>query len=69
LAQGHGEAFFMHSAGRCGKTYVCNLIAAAVHAKEKIVLCVASSGIASLLFSGGHMAHSHFKIPIPIHEG
>ena len=48
--------------------YVCNLIAAAVHAKGKIILCVASSGIASLLLSGGRTAHSCFKIPIPIHE-
>ena len=44
---------FLHSAGGCGKTYVCNLLAAAVHAREKIVLFVASSGIASLLLSGG----------------
>ncbi|KIJ57520.1 hypothetical protein HYDPIDRAFT_64199, partial [Hydnomerulius pinastri MD-312] len=66
---GHGKGFFVHSAGGCGKTYVCNLIAAAVCAKEKIVLCVASSGIASLLLSGGRTAHSRFKIPIPIHEG
>jgi hypothetical protein len=40
-----------------------------VRAEGKIVLCVASSGIASLLLSGGRTAHSHFKIPIPIHEG
>ncbi|KAF9226435.1 hypothetical protein BS17DRAFT_696852, partial [Gyrodon lividus] len=47
FGQGRGEAFFVHSAGRCGKSYVYNLIAAAVCSKEKIVLCVASSGIAS----------------------
>lgn len=29
-----------------------------------IVLCVASSGIASLLLSGGRTAHSRFKIPV-----
>jgi len=32
------------------------------------VLCVASSGIASLLLRGGRTAHSTFKIPITIHE-
>ena len=58
----------LHSAGGCGKTYVCNLLAAAVRAREKIVLCMASSGIASLLLSGGWTAHSRFKIPIPINE-
>ncbi|KIM58245.1 hypothetical protein SCLCIDRAFT_128595 [Scleroderma citrinum Foug A] len=62
------EGSFLHSAGGCGKTYVCNLLTAAVHAREKIVLCVASSGIASLLLSGGRTAHSQFKIPIPINE-
>ena len=65
---GHGECFFVHSAGGCGKTYLFNLIAAAVRAQGKIVLCVASSGIASLLLSGGRTAHSRFKIPIPVHE-
>jgi len=64
-----GDTFFVHSAGGCGKTYVCNLIAASVRAREKIVLCVASSGIASLLLAGGRTAHSRFKIPITIHEG
>jgi PIF1-like helicase/Helicase len=64
----HGGAFFVHSAGGCGKTYVCNLIAATVRAQRKIVLCVASSGIASLLLSGGRTAHSRFKIPISINE-
>ena len=69
LGEGHGKACFVHSAGGSGKMYICNLIAAAVHAKGKIVFCVASSqGIASLLLSGGCTAHSHFKIPIPIHE-
>lgn len=29
-----------------------------------IVLCVASSGIASLLLAGGRTAHSRFKIPV-----
>jgi uncharacterized radical SAM superfamily protein len=32
------------------------------------VLVVASSGIASLLLSGGRTAHSRFKIPIDLHD-
>jgi hypothetical protein len=64
-----GHAYFVHSAGGCGKTYLCNLIAATLRAEGKIVLCVASSGIASLLLTGGRTAHSRLKIPIPIHEG
>jgi hypothetical protein len=34
----------------------------------KIVLIVASSGIASLLFLGGRITHSRFKIPIDLHD-
>ncbi|KAG2345172.1 hypothetical protein BDR05DRAFT_832317, partial [Suillus weaverae] len=63
-----GHAYFVHSAGGCGKTYLCKLIASKLRAEGKIVLCVASSGIASLLLPGGCTAHSRFKIPIPIHE-
>jgi hypothetical protein len=63
-----GHAYFVHSAGGCGKTYLCKLIASKLRAEGKIVLCVASSGIASLLLPGGRTAHSRFKIPIPVHE-
>ena len=64
----NGKIFFLHSAGGCGKTFVCNTIAAAVRAQGKIVLCVASSGIASLLLEGGRTAHSTFKIPLQVNE-
>ena len=67
-AAGQRQCFFVHSARGCGNTYLFNLIAAAICAQGKIALCVASSGIASLLLSSGCTAHSHFKIPIPIHE-
>jgi len=63
-----GKIIFLHSAGGCGKTFVCNTIAAAVRAQGKIALCAASSGIAALLLEGGRTAHSTFKIPIDIHE-
>jgi PIF1-like helicase/Helicase len=62
------KIFFLHSAGGCGKTFVCNTIAAAVRAQGKIVLCVASSGIASLLLEGGRTAHSTFKIPLQVND-
>ena len=49
--------------------YPCqSLIAAAVRAQGKIALCVASSGIASLLLEGGRTAHSTFKIPLQIND-
>jgi hypothetical protein len=71
--QNLGNTFFVHSAGGGGKTFVCNTIAAAVrmgqHEDRRVALCVASSGIASLLLDGGRTAHSRFKIPIPIFDG
>ena len=48
-----GETLFVHSAGGGGKNFVCNTIAAAVRGMGKVELCVASSGIASLLLDGG----------------
>ena len=68
--QNLGKTFFVHSAGGCGKTFLCNTIAAAIRMGQykncRVALCVASSGIASLLLDGGRTAHSRFKIPIPI---
>jgi len=43
-------------------------LASSLKAYNKIVIMVASSGIASLLFPGGRTAHSEFKIPVPIFE-
>ena len=63
-----GRLFFLHSAGGCGKTHVCNTIAAAIRVESKVALCVASSAIASQLLEGGRTAHSRFKIPIPVHD-
>ena len=64
----YGFTFFLYSGGGCGKTYLTKLLVAGVRARRKFVLCVASTGLASLLLSGGCVAHSHFKIPIPCHE-
>ncbi|GKB53886.1 DNA helicase [Tanacetum coccineum] len=36
--------------------------------KEKIVLFVASSGIALLLLPSGHTAHSRFKLPLELND-
>ena len=55
--------------GGTGKTYVYNTLCYSLCGQGKIVLCVASSGIASLLLIGGRTAHSTFEIPIEIHEG
>jgi hypothetical protein len=63
-----GQTFFLHGPGGTGKTYVYNTLCYRPCSQAKIVLCVASSGIAALLLKGGRTAHSTFKIPILIHE-
>ena len=63
-----GEAFFLHGPGGTGKTYLYNTLYYELRSEIKIVFCVASSGIASLLLKGGRTVHLRFKVPIPIHQ-
>jgi ATP-dependent DNA helicase PIF1 len=63
-----GGVFFLHGYGGTGKTFMWKTLASSLRAQKKIVLTVASSGIASLLLPGGRTAHSKFKIPVPTHE-
>jgi len=53
--------FFLHGPGGTGKTYVYNILCYFLCGQGMIVLCVASLGIAALLFIGGQTAHSCFK--------
>jgi hypothetical protein len=55
--------FFVSGYGGTGKTYLWNCIVNCLRGQEKIVLTVASSGVAALLLSGGRTTHSRFKIP------
>ena len=68
ITQSTGEIFFLHGPGGTGKTYLYNTLCYDLRSQGKIVLCVASSGIAALLLKGGRTAHSRFKIPVPCHE-
>ncbi|KAF8400055.1 hypothetical protein HHK36_015930 [Tetracentron sinense] len=60
--------FFVYGSGGTGKTYLWKTLIAYIRANKKIVLSVASSGIAALLLSGGRTAHSRFKIPLNLDE-
>lgn len=60
--------FFIQGPTSTGRTFLYNLLCHHYRAKEKIVFCVAFSGIASLLFPGGRTSHPQFKIPLNIHE-
>ncbi|XP_026386119.1 ATP-dependent DNA helicase PIF1-like isoform X2 [Papaver somniferum] len=63
-----GGLFFVYGSGGTGKTYLWRTIITALRAQSKIVLAVASSGIASLLLPGGRTAHSQFKIPFKLYD-
>ena len=63
-----GQTFFLHGAGGTGKTFLYNILCFHFCSQTKIVICVASSGIAALLLIGGRTSHSCFKIPLKIHE-
>ena len=63
-----GQCFFLHGPGGTGKTFVYNTLCHYLRGQGKVVVCVASSGIAALLLKGGRTAHFTFKIPIDIHE-
>lgn len=58
--------FFVYGHGGTGKTFLWHTIISKIRSEGKIVLAVASSGIASLLLPGGRTAHSRFKIPLTV---
>ena len=68
VESGSGQTFFLHGPGGTGKTYGYNTLCHYLHGQGKVVVCVASSGIASLFLIGGQTSHSTFKIPIDMYE-
>ncbi|POS81715.1 hypothetical protein EPUL_006144, partial [Erysiphe pulchra] len=58
------NTFFIQVPAGTGKIFLYNTICSKYRSEEKIVLCVASSGIASLLLPNGITAHSMFRIPV-----
>ncbi|XP_020257665.1 uncharacterized protein LOC109834148 [Asparagus officinalis] len=63
-----GGLYFLYGYGGIGKTYVWKSIITRLRSEGKIVLAVASSGIAALLLPRGRTAHSRFQIPIKLKE-
>ncbi|KAF1866011.1 hypothetical protein Lal_00041709 [Lupinus albus] len=63
--QKHGCMFSLYGYGGTGKTHMQRTLTYALRSQKKIVLTIASSGIASLLLLGGRTSHSKFKIPVP----
>ncbi|XP_074360116.1 uncharacterized protein LOC141700196 [Apium graveolens] len=63
-----GGIFFVYGSGGCGKTFLWRTLIYKLRSESKIVLPVASSGIAATLMPGGRTAQSRFKIPIVLDE-
>ena len=60
--------FFLQSAGGTRKTFLYRTLCNHFRAQGKIVLCVASSGIAAELLPGGRTSHSRFQLPLVLNE-
>jgi len=63
-----GGMFFVDGYGGTGKTYLWNALSFRLRSEGRVVINVASSGIASLLLPGGRTAHSQFAIPLILVE-
>ncbi|GJW86154.1 DNA helicase PIF1, ATP-dependent [Tanacetum coccineum] len=63
-----GKFYFVYGPGGTGNTFLYKKIISRLRSKRKIVLAVASSGIASLLLPAGRTAHSRFVIPLELME-
>ncbi|XP_062089097.1 uncharacterized protein LOC133795659 [Humulus lupulus] len=63
-----GNLFFINGHGGTSKTFLWNTIIAKLRSQTKIVLPVATSGIAALLLPNGRTAHSRFRIPLDVTE-
>nr|GEY54699.1 ATP-dependent DNA helicase PIF1-like [Tanacetum cinerariifolium] len=63
-----GHFYFMCGPGGTEKTFLYKTIISRLRSERKIVLTVASSGIASLLLLGRRTTHSRFVIPLGLLE-
>ena len=58
--------FFLHDSAGTNKIFLYQIFCHHYRALNDIVLCVAFSGIAIFLLSGGQTSHSRFKIPLEV---
>ncbi|QRV79981.1 ATP-dependent DNA helicase PIF1 [Ceratobasidium sp. AG-Ba] len=66
--ESRGQTFFLDGPAGTGKTFLYKALCDKLRSEGRFVICVASSGIASLLLPGGRTSHSRFNIPIQIHD-
>jgi hypothetical protein len=62
------NCFFLDGPAGSGKTFLYNTLMSVLRGKEKVVIPVASTGIAATLLTGGKTYHSQFKLPILLKE-
>ncbi|XP_071688799.1 uncharacterized protein [Rutidosis leptorrhynchoides] len=60
------ELIFVYGHGGTGKNFLWKALTTSLRVEGKIVLAVASSGIASLLLPSSQTAHSQFRIPLDL---
>ncbi|XP_074323862.1 uncharacterized protein LOC141660774 [Apium graveolens] len=63
-----GGVFFVFRSGGCSKTFLLQTLCCHLRSEGKIVLPVASCGVAAVLFPGGRTAHSRFHIPLKLDQ-
>ncbi|XP_075665209.1 uncharacterized protein LOC142634842 [Castanea sativa] len=66
VSKNKGGFFFVYGHGGTRKTYLWKTIICQLRSEGKIVIVIASSGIAALLLPGGRTAYSRFQIPINV---
>nr|XP_023873461.1 ATP-dependent DNA helicase PIF2-like [Quercus suber] len=64
ILRNKGDFLFVYGHGGTGKTYLWKTFICRLRSEGKIVIAVASSGIAALLLPGGRTTHSRYQIPI-----
>ncbi|GBN69910.1 hypothetical protein AVEN_50325-1 [Araneus ventricosus] len=65
-SKSEGGVIFINVPGGTGKTFLINVLLAKIRGEKNIALAVATSGIATVLMTGGRTAHSMLKIPIDL---
>jgi hypothetical protein len=68
VLSGQPGLYFVSGYGGTEKTFLWNTIITYLRSQKKVILTVASSGVAALLLPGGRTTHSRFKIPCDLNE-
>ncbi|XP_073035205.1 uncharacterized protein [Primulina eburnea] len=64
IMHSQSKLFFIDGPGGTGKTFLYRSMLAHLRKMGKIIIAVATSGIAATLLQGGRTAHSRFQIPL-----